>query len=104
MEYENKGTARKQKIRLVYILSRVRSEDGGGGMKGIDACNECAYYDIKRDFCTKGAIDGGYSSNMFFEDCPLPDVEPVKNGACLECGMDWSKPNYCPRCGARWRK
>lgn len=85
-------------------MSRVRSEDGGGGMKGIGACNECAYYDIKRDFCTKGAIDGGYSSNMFFEDCPLPDVEPVKNGVCPECGMDWSKPNYCPRCGARWRK
>ena len=46
-------------------------------IKGIFACNECHYYDIEHDFCTKGAIDNGYSSHMFLNDCPLPDVSLV---------------------------
>lgn len=39
---------------------------------------------------------------------PVADVAPVRHGRwvdgirCSECGqVDWTKPNYCPNCGAR---
>ena len=90
-------------------------------MKGISACNECHYYDIEHDFCTKGAVDKGYSPHMFFNDCPFPDVFPVMFTQWKEteryddeygyfetvyhCPICHSlfpvKTNYCPNCGAR---
>lgn len=90
-------------------------------IKGIFACNECHYYGIEHDFCTKGAIDNGYSSHMFLNDCPLPDVSLVvlaqweeteeyddeygyfeKTYHCSKCQSSFSvKTNYCPNCGAK---
>ena len=68
-----------------------------------------------------GAIDNGYSSHMFLNDCPLPDVSLVvlaqweeteeyddeygyfeKTYHCSKCQSSFSvKTNYCPNCGAK---
>ena len=99
-------------------------------MKGITACAECAYYDMKSHKCTRGCtIDPDKAKGddvRFYADCTLPDAEPVQHGYwidkpdeycdlniirhCSKCGWnvfkgnplyDFGHWNYCPACGAK---
>lgn len=99
-------------------------------MKGITYCGACADYDIKKHRCKRGAKLESNPQDKFFDDCPLPDVELVRNGRwehkkndysvawCSKCkGMfdtTWHGKTakeyfaqfaeayrYCPRCGAK---
>ena len=94
-------------------------------MKGISLCADCAYYDLKKHKCNRGAtVDPDISKGQdvrFYVDCPLDDAEPVKHGhwiltqdeqyeycRCSECGYDtgenWmigSEIKYCANCGAK---
>ena len=62
-------------------------------MKGIELCAECAYYNMKSHKCTRDCkIDPDSEKGedvRFFVDCPLPDVQPVK-----QCKMIPHKPDY----------
>lgn len=49
-------------------------------MKGITYCGACADYDIKKHCCKRGAKLESNPQDKFFDDCPLPDVEPVRHG------------------------
>lgn len=92
-------------------------------MKGITYCGECIYYSTKKHKCMRGASVETDPRAHFYDDCPLPEVEPVKHGKwirkkttpdteryiCSGCfvtgkyrvwlGVDGL--NYCPYCGAR---
>lgn len=94
-------------------------------MKGISYCDECANYDWENERCNKGAsIEDDYG--RIYQDCPLPDAEPVRHGKWVEwngmdipenhgrhkcsiCGEFAIKPKYgeeilakrCPNCGAK---
>lgn len=46
-------------------------------MKGITYCGECADYDHKKHHCKRGANRESNPQDKFYDDCPLPDVEPV---------------------------
>ena len=46
-------------------------------MKGITYCGECADYDHKKHRCKRGANRESNPQDKFYDDCPLPDVEPV---------------------------
>ena len=101
-------------------------------MKGITLCAECAYYNIKKHKCNRGAVEEPNREKgddmRFFKDCPLPDVECVRNlphrpedeeqdvlwkldieereVTCPNCGASVSiivaaTGNYCPCCGNR---
>lgn len=95
-------------------------------MKGITYCGACADYDIKKHRCKRGAKLESNPQDKFFEDCPLPDVEPVRHGEwlrtdddfdslvtiqCSACGGEWCFEveedvqllgyNYCPGCGCK---
>lgn len=52
-------------------------------MKGITLCSDCAYYDLKKHKCNRGAtVDPDISKGhdvRFYVDCPLDDVEPVRH-------------------------
>lgn len=52
-------------------------------MKGITLCADCAYYDLKKHKCNRGAtVDPDISKGQdvrFYVDCPLDDVEPVQH-------------------------
>lgn len=52
-------------------------------MKGITLCADCAYYDLKKHKCNRGAtVDPDISKGQdvrFYVDCPLDDVEPVRH-------------------------
>lgn len=90
-------------------------------MKGITCCGDCAYYSMKKHRCTRGCIDESDARASFFADCPLSDVRPVVQGqweferesldeqieyCCSICGwigVDASKYNFCPNCGAAMR-
>lgn len=52
-------------------------------MKGITLCADCAYYDLKKHKCNRGAtVDPDMSKGQdvrFYVDCPLDDVEPVRH-------------------------
>lgn len=56
-------------------------------MKGITACAECAYYDMKNHKCTRGCTkDPDISKGddvRFYVDCHLPDAESVIR--CKDC-------------------
>lgn len=86
-------------------------------MKGITLCADCAYYDLKKHKCNRGAtVDPDISKGhdvRFYVDCPLPDVEPVKHGRWIAvsffdaCGGDeeaWmtrgnpTAYHYCSEC------
>ncbi len=45
-------------------------------MKGITYCGECADYDHKKHRCKRGANRENNPQDKFYDDCPLPDVEP----------------------------
>ena len=74
-------------------------------MKGIELCAECAYYNMKSHKCTRDCkIDPDSEKGEdihFFVDCPLPDVQPVK-----QCKMIPHKPDcrgytdtfFCTNC------
>ena len=49
-------------------------------MKGIDSCFDCACYKPMAQRCVRGAKVKSLNSKGFlvFADCPLEDVEPVK--------------------------
>ena len=51
-------------------------------MKGITLCADCAYYDLKKHKCNRGAtVDPDISKGhdvRFYVDCPLPDVQEVQ--------------------------
>ena len=97
-------------------------------MKGITLCADCAYYDLKKHKCNRGAtVDPDMSKGQdvrFYVDCPLDDVEPVRHGRwdeiqcfsehgsekasyeCTSCGNDIERqrglvPPYCEFCGAK---
>lgn len=93
-------------------------------MKGISCCGDCVYYSMEKHECTRCDNIEGDPRAHFYEDCPLPDAEPVVHGhwlknvlfygthTCSNCGKD---PNhfecatgyveilsdYCPNCGAK---
>lgn len=46
-------------------------------MKGITYCGECADYDHKKHSCKRGANRENNPQDKFYDDCPLPDVEPA---------------------------
>lgn len=46
-------------------------------MKGITYCGACADYDVKKHCCKRGAKLESNPQDKFFDDCPLPDAEPV---------------------------
>lgn len=46
-------------------------------MKGITYCGACADYDHKKHRCKRGANRESNPQDKFYDDCPLPDVEPV---------------------------
>lgn len=88
-------------------------------MKGIKVCGDCALYDWKHHKCPV-CSDEGKATDPFYADCPLPDVEEVKQGKWIKqndvafelCGVDYFKCsicniecqteyNFCPHCGAR---
>lgn len=98
-------------------------------MKGITYCGACADYDIKKHHCKRGAKLESNPQDKFFDDCPLPDVEPVRHGrwvvdypdgtiyegaalrlmfaliTCSECGKTFElakigKARYCT-CGSK---
>lgn len=48
-------------------------------MKGITYCGECADYDHKKHRCKRGANRENNPQDKFYDDCPLPDVEPVQD-------------------------
>lgn len=83
-------------------------------MKGISYCDECANYDWENERCNKGAsIEDDYG--RIYQDCPLPDAEPVRHGKwikfhdefskCSLCNYptytSWNQTDYCPNCGAK---
>lgn len=97
-------------------------------MKGITLCADCAYYDLKKHKCNRGAtVDPDMSKGQdvrFYVDCPLPDVKPVRHGRwkfesgdnkttfdgwiCTACNIGFhtnvpyfSEFKYCPMCGAK---
>ena len=91
-------------------------------MKGIRICAECANYSTKKHRCTLGASKEDDPRNPFYDDCPLPEVAPVKPGRwepvgklsiglltepmqfykCSACGSgEFSQTNFCPNCGAK---
>lgn len=45
-------------------------------MKGITCCGDCISYDWKKHRCKLGARVENDPQNPFFDDCPLPSVEP----------------------------
>ena len=84
-------------------------------MKGITLCAECAYYNIKKHKCNRGAVeepDREKGDDMrFFKDCPLPDVERARNLPSKHeaydnsCDTLWKldieeREVTCPNCGA----
>ena len=86
-------------------------------MKGIALCADCAYYDLKKHKCNRGAtVDPDISKGhdvRFYVDCPLDDVEPVRHGRwifgrvygtyhCSECDkVETERSEYCRKCGAK---
>jgi hypothetical protein len=96
-------------------------------MKGITYCGACADYDIKKHRCKRGAKLESNPQDKFFDDCPLLDAVPVRNGQwisltdCANAGVycsichkkvykeDYAWCNrknkvrsaYCPNCGAK---
>ena len=52
-------------------------------MKGISLCGECGFYDWKKHRCTRGASKETDPKDKFYDDCPLPDAEPVVR--CKDC-------------------
>jgi hypothetical protein len=96
-------------------------------MKGISCCGDCVYYDWKKHRCKRGFVVETNPENSFFDDCALPDVQPVVHGywkeeaymreydprvTCTYCGETYgvggwtvsrfrSEMNFCPNCGAK---
>lgn len=93
-------------------------------MKGIKCCGECAYYDMEKHRCTRGAKNPGKATDSFYADCPLDDAKPVQNGywyierknamsyGCTKCSNchvaaalrgSVIAPNeyYCKNCGSK---
>ena len=73
-------------------------------MKGITYCGACADYDIKKHCCKRGAKLESNPQDKFFDDCPLPDAEPVRHGEWLRTNDDWSSlvTIQCSVCGGEW--
>ena len=73
-------------------------------MKGITYCGACADYDIKKHRCKRGAKLESNPQDKFFEDCPLPDVEPVRHGEWLRTDDDFDSlvTIQCSACGGEW--
>lgn len=89
-------------------------------MKGITCCGDCVYYDWKKHRCKRGFNDATNPQNHFFDNCALPDVQPVVHGKwifdcerrqgdgwiykqrhCSACGFQTVEClNYCQKCGA----
>lgn len=89
-------------------------------MKGITLCGECGFYDWKKHRCKRGAAKETDPKASFYDDCPLPEAEPVRRGewietadggyadAAMRCSAcDFQFENwsglfaYCPVCGAK---
>lgn len=88
-------------------------------MKGIPLCGECGFYDWKKHRCKRGASKETDPKARFYDDCPLPEADPVQHGrwkhiggdewCCTNCGEvistegSWDKPTYkhCHECGAK---
>lgn len=54
-----------------------------GKMKGITVCGDCVYYNWKKHRCSRGCTEEGSAQDHFYQDCPLPDVQPVVY--CKDC-------------------
>lgn len=55
-----------------------------------------------------GAADAYYRTIHLLDDAPTINPEDLRpkgrwvNGTCSNCGqVDFSKPNFCPNCGAK---
>ena len=53
-------------------------------MKGIELCADCAYYNLRAHKCMQGCDQEDNPYNPFYDDCPLPDVEPARKW--VPCG------------------
>lgn len=52
-------------------------------MKGITCCGDCVQYDWKKHRCKRGFCKEYDPRAHFFDDCDLPDVQPVVHGRWL---------------------
>lgn len=91
--------------------------------KMIERCIECAHYSRKSHKCMVCKNKETDPRAPFFDDCPLPDAEPVRHGTweyqpetintksgykCTVCKSTlWHSPDVpqafkrCPDCGAK---
>ena len=95
----------------------LRSEDGGRGMRLIDAD---ALIEAHYNYCNThhGEADIFWTWSLrLMKDAPTIEAEPVRRGRwekispftdtimCSNCGYNWPteemKSNYCPDCGAK---
>ena len=91
-------------------------------MKGIRLCAECANYSMKKHRCIIGCNKEENAQDKFYDDCPLPDVEPVRtaywvvvqttnptvstvhrcsNPECRLTTYARRLPPYCQECGSK---
>lgn len=93
-------------------------------MKGISCCGDCGYYNWIKHKCSRCNNVEIDAKAKFYDDCPLPDVEPVERGyltayrilssdltihECSNCSAEFTEKgvtainewNYCPNCGAK---
>lgn len=93
-------------------------------IKGITCCGDCAHFDHKKRRCKRGFDTRNDRRNHFFDNCDLPDAQPVVHGKwenqypedweqmgtlwyCSNCDTEYDewgcKPpwRFCPMCGAR---
>ena len=85
--------------------------------KMIERCIECAHYSQKSHKCMVCESKETDPRDPFFDDCPLPDAEPVRHGTweeypnsayrrCTSCKKEFEKAKFsivaprCPICGA----
>lgn len=90
-------------------------------MKGITCCADCTHYNLKKHRCNRGFDIENDPRDHFYDNCDLPDVQPVVHGKwipvtsgnwgsmCNLCqrpaptyknGTEYAS-RYCPNCGAR---
>jgi len=84
-------------------------------MKGIELCGDCLHYNNKKHCCKLGAHKKSDPRSPFYDDCPLPNAEPVvhshwevaigydhnKKVQCQNCFLMAHEPTRrCPHCGA----
>ena len=85
--------------------------------KMIERCGECGFYSWKKHRCTRGATQESDPKAPYYDDCPLPDAEPVRRGRWIPLGQIAEAPfvnnyrcsecdyrvhfrtRYCPDCG-----